>query len=601
VRCRAWLVIALAACLQVACGPRSQRGPSHPGGQPSYGRAPRTVPRLAAPPVIDASARGAAYLSAVALSLQPAWHQFLEDCRLRLPADHALNDLALVAMVEIEVGKQGTVLDVQIGGSGNADFDHAASQIVRDASPLPPPPRELWSDDDRVHLVWTFARDRRQAGPASAQVIERELPLRGVVLRLLGERDFARAARRIRRARPGPDRDAVTQQLMTEVLRDALAVSDQAVRRAAVEAVGRARVIALAMDVAALSTSTLDDELAIVAIETLSALGVAPGEAIDIHSVVERPRVSLAKLRAVVTHGRMREAQQELAAMFASISSPMPGPNAKTLPTLLLALAIAPVEELATSLPAWFRSRDARQRAAVCTALAGYAGDVAWPLLARGLADRDATVRASCLASVYSAREPPTRRAAIASQRSASARIRDLARDRDSTVRAAAIVALAHVDPAHLPDASNDVADDVRVAYAAALAHVRDQLSGPGDATAKLHALAKDRDPSVRAAAWTALVATPASAERTQLAARAAGDAAAEVRRAAIRAIADDAVLVALASRDADAGVRTAALVELAGRRGRAATTDLLLERIADAAAGSGERVRSALAWLLAR
>ena len=40
---------------------------------------------------IDAAgtARGAAYLTAVALQLQPGWGQFLDDCRLRLAADRA--------------------------------------------------------------------------------------------------------------------------------------------------------------------------------------------------------------------------------------------------------------------------------------------------------------------------------------------------------------------------------------------------------------------------------------------------------------------------------------------------------------------------------
>src|SRR5690606_17249907 len=102
--------------------------------------------------------------------LQPAWHQFLEDCRLRLPARHALNEMSLTAIAELEVDRRGQVRDVALETSGNADFDRAARQVIADASPLPPPPRALWSDDDQVHLAWTFARDRRQAGPATAQI-----------------------------------------------------------------------------------------------------------------------------------------------------------------------------------------------------------------------------------------------------------------------------------------------------------------------------------------------------------------------------------------------------------------------------------------------
>jgi hypothetical protein len=73
------------------------------------------------------------------------------------------------------------------------------------------------------------------------------------------------------------------------------------------------------------------------------------------------------------------------------------------------------------------------------------------------------------------------------------------------------------------------------------------------------------------------------------------------VRRAAAAAIEEDAVLGRLARSDDDPDVRTAALVRIAARDGRAATADMLLERLADASPGSAERVRTALAWLLAR
>ncbi|MCW5806865.1 MAG: hypothetical protein KIT31_31190, partial [Deltaproteobacteria bacterium] len=48
-------------------------------------------PRLPPPLPVDPSARGGDYLTAVAANIQPAWGQFLEDCRLRLPAAHPLN------------------------------------------------------------------------------------------------------------------------------------------------------------------------------------------------------------------------------------------------------------------------------------------------------------------------------------------------------------------------------------------------------------------------------------------------------------------------------------------------------------------------------
>src|SRR5512146_950924 len=79
----------------------------------------RTVPRLRPPPLIDPDARGAAYLGAVALQLQPGWGQFLDDCRLRLPAPHPLNNLSLSASVELAIDGRGGVVAVKLASSGN--------------------------------------------------------------------------------------------------------------------------------------------------------------------------------------------------------------------------------------------------------------------------------------------------------------------------------------------------------------------------------------------------------------------------------------------------------------------------------------------------
>jgi hypothetical protein len=164
-------------------------------------------------------------------------------------------------------------------------------------------------------------------------------------------------------------------------------------------------------------------------------------------------------------------------------------------------------------------------------------------------------------------------------------------------VRARAIAALVVLDPAHPEHAVDDPAGEVRAAFAAALAGAR-----TGEADAELRALIDDRDAEVRAAAWTALAAAAAApADRAQLAARAASDPAWQVRRAALPAVDDDELLGHLASADDSSEVRTEALVQLAGRRGRAAFEDALLARLADAPPGGAERVRSALAWLLAR
>ena len=125
--------------------------------------APRShAARLLPPLPIDPAAPGATYLTTVALQLQPGWGQFLDDCRLRLPASHALNQMALAAIAELVVDTHGRVVDVQLATSGNSDFDRAVRDAISDAAPLAAPPQALLSDDDRLHVRWLFARDRRQ-------------------------------------------------------------------------------------------------------------------------------------------------------------------------------------------------------------------------------------------------------------------------------------------------------------------------------------------------------------------------------------------------------------------------------------------------------
>lgn len=512
----------------------------------------RPVPRLRPPPLIDPDVRGAAYLGAVALQLQPGWGQFLDDCRLRLPASHPLNDLALNAYAELAIDVRGGVADVKIATSGNTDFDRAVRDAVREANPLPAPPRELWSDDDRVHLRWLFARDRRQAGPATARVVDVQLPVVGVVERLIAAHDLARAARRVKSEQG--DRDPAMQKLAIAVLREALSSADSSVRRNAAIAIGRAHVTELAGDVRALLSSSGDGELRLVVIAAVAQLGderAVPGLLDELaRDVVESPRLARAEMAAIVALHHEADLAAWLRARL--------GRDTKPNPTLIEGLAYVDVSELRSQLARWQASGNVRERAAACRALPSI----------KGLGDRDASVRASCVEAIRD----------VGAVRKAR-----LAKDRDIVVRAAAVARTATPSLA-------DPAPEVRAAYARVLAPSHPDL----------RILLADRDPDVRAAAWTTFAKGDESDE-AKLAAQAALDPAAQVREAAALAIDDDELLGKLAVADEAGDVRTAATVQLALRRGRVASTEGLLTRIADAPAGSSERVRAALAWLLAR
>jgi hypothetical protein len=565
----------------VACG--------HPA-PPAVVSASHGAPRLLPPLPADPAAKGAAYLSEVALRFQPGWTQFLDDCRLRLPGDHPLNAMALSATAELAVDQRGRIVDVALHGSGNADYDRAIHDALADAQPLPAPPLNLLSDDDRIHLTWLFARDRRQAGPATAAVVMVDLPVAAVVTRLVGEGDLVRAARRVQRVTNGAERFAAITAVMVAALREALGSADAASRRAAVDAIGRARVRELAPDVRALLGSTTDAELRLVAIDAAAALeddGAVPallaGLPVDLP---DHPRLALAETLALVRLGHSDDAATAVLKDIHMMMMMSTRPH----PIALQALALAPVSTIDPELKLWMRSGDAPTRAGVCTAAGARGANLA--LLAKGLGDPDASVRVACIDAARARAGEPT----IAT---VAPRIRELVRDRDRQVRAhalAAAVELRVLDDAHLASAADDPASEVRAAFATALA-----TALPSQAVGDLRVLVDDRNPDVRAAAWGALVALAAAPpDRAELALRAVHDAAPQVRLAAIPALDDDAALARLATSDDAPDVRTAATVDLAGRRGRAASEPALLDRLAAAPPASAERVRVALAWLLA-
>lgn len=553
-----WLVACLAACP----GPKGT----------TKAELTASGPKLPALPALDPSVRGATYLSAVAAHIQPAWGQFLEDCRLRLPATHPLNQTSLTTTAELRVRKDGTVFVRIAAGSGNGDFDTAAFDVASDAGPLPSPPAELLSDDDTVHLEWTFARDARQAGPATARVLEVKLPLVQVVEAMLEAKSLDRALARVIAAEADRELPAATEKVMVAVVKEGLYSSNGAARRAAVEAVARASLGPLIGDVHAMAGPIPDLDLRLAAIAAAAQLRdpvVATTLASELREDLQsRPRLGLAKVDALVTLGKGALALPAIRAELAG------GPTV----TGLLALARVPDAELATKLGGWMTTGDAATRGAVCEALSGAAPAIAGKWISKGLRDAAAAVRAKCIDAAMRGDKLAARDPAIAN------RLRELAKtDRDVIVRARAIAALGLIEPAHKLRAVADPSPAIRLA------------SVVGASEAELRPLARDGDPDVRAAALTAL-----GDHAPELAASAATDLAAVVRRAAIATITDDKLLEQLGN-DASPEVATAAVVRFASRRGRPAITRQLLASLAAAPSGSPARVRVALAWLLAR
>jgi hypothetical protein len=615
---RAWILVVLWACGSLAACTQATTG-----SQLAASRTPeRPPPRLAAPmPVLDLDTPSAVYRTAVALHLQPAWSQFLDDCRLRLPRSHPLNRPSLAATANLAIDTTGAIAHVSLGTSGNADFDRAVRQLIADAGPLPRPPRALWSDDDRVHLRWLFARDRRQAGPATAQVVEVWLPLHDATRRSIETGDLSRAARRIARepvpgtlAASPAGRDAAISELMLAGLREALDSHESIVQRAALDAIAELdpRVARLLEPIPALLAPTHDIDLRVAALRAAAATGMR-----DVvftvtqqlrHDVRGDRALALAQATALIALG----ARETLRTVVAGELSAAGRPNA----TAVWLLSLVAIPELAPSLERWQRDRDAALRAAVCAAAAR--ADRGWQLLAKGLGDRDAAVRAACLAGVAArAREiDAEHRGRVA--KAPVRRVRALLRDRDARVRAAAFSALvelqrAPAELARLPDLGADSSAEVRAANASGLGVLAAANAGVHDEVwARISPLLSDRDPDVRAAAWNAAAglvlgpphgnaAAPPPAGFDDLLRSGVGDPAPQVRRAVVGLVGDEAVLQRIATFDDDAVVKTRALVRLVEQRGRPASANLVLDRFGTAPAGSAERVRTAFAWLRAR
>ncbi|MFT3698425.1 MAG: TonB C-terminal domain-containing protein [Kofleriaceae bacterium] len=455
-------------------------------GHATGGRERAAQLQLGPLPLADPAQPGGPYLASVALQLEPAWGQFLEDCRLRLPSDHALNRLKLEATAELVIDRRGVMVGKIVTPSGNPDFDRAVTDVLREAK-VPAPPAATWSDDDHVYLRWLFARDRRQAGPATAELVHRELPVADALARFIAAHDLGRAARRIHDG----NQPAVTT-VMTAALRDAIATSaDTTVQRAAVEAIGDAKLAQLSPAVAVLLDAS-DDQLRMAATIAVGKLGDRA-----VMPLLER------KLAAhLAAHDRVAIADAEaLVALGAEPAATIE----KALPDPIALEAYAKTRRASPKVVAAMKG-NALTRAAACVALGAIMSEAEIRAIGRGLADPDASVRAAC--------------AAIAPAQYRD-KISALLRDRDRAVRATAVQWLGTIDPSAITGAFADPEPELRAAawtaFAQASQHPAMLRNGLADPVAEVR-----------------LAAIPSATDDGALAKLAASDSAPEVRTRAL-------------------------------------------------------------------
>lgn len=541
---------------------------------------PPSAAMLPPPPVQpgDPSAEGAPYLALVAGRVQPEWRHFLDDCRIRLPAEHPLNTLALEARATLVIDRSGALVGQELASSGNADFDTAIREIVTAVNPLPPPPAWLLSDDDKLRLTWLFARDARQASAAHAEVKFLEEPAPQVVERRLAAGDLAGAARRLARL---SDEDPVLRAEARRVFLSAVAeglTGAGPVQRAAIEAVRRAGLTQLAPRLLPLVGDS-DPALRAQAAAALAALGDPATAQVLLTqlSTTRDPQLAAALAKGLAAMGPaaspepvvLRLADGDREAQLTAIAA-------------LAELTVTPA--LAAKITRWSTSKDPGVRGALCTSVARtkIATLTRWQILGRGLDDRDGSARAACTAALaLSATTPqPWMRTAL----------RQRVDDRDQRVRAAAITATMRWDATRLDDRLRALAADadpsIRMATVAALSRRND-----GEA---LRQLLGDADPGVRRTAALALVRVDGAAVR----AHAVRDPDARVRLVALEAKDELVPVLKALANDESPEVRTEVEVLFVANHGESLQSGLV--RLSGADAASGDRVRIAMAWLLA-
>ena len=147
-------------------------------------------------PAVQGEEHALPYLRAVHAKVHPLWAgNFLSLAASQLPKDHPINTPSRSAELELLLSSKGALLDARVAKtSGASEFDASAMEVIRAAGDFAPAPQEILSDDGKVHLLWTFARDDRRC--SGLAVTRHELPLAEAVRALVGQgRDSIAIAR----------------------------------------------------------------------------------------------------------------------------------------------------------------------------------------------------------------------------------------------------------------------------------------------------------------------------------------------------------------------------------------------------------------------
>ena len=498
-----------------------------------------------------------------------------------------------------------------VATSGNADFDRVVADVVRDAAPYAVPAHAsaaLVGDDGAIHLRWTFARDRRQAGIATASVEPLRWPVAQAVQSLLATGQITAAVSRLSAeltANPQVDQSATATAVFSAAIVDALAHGDTSQQRSILAAFAgrnpallndsvRAAILALARDsldlsvrVAALADLSVDKSTIVIATDILRETRTATP------ALVAAAALALQEFPSVVTSTVLPWLSDAGVA----------GDNGFIALSQIAALSTNDAPAIEQALQDASASHSPSRRAAACAGAARSAeiSPAALALVRRELADPHAAVRTSCIVAIGAQYEMSSKTNLESLVELVVAHLHD----RDEEVRAAAVQTYAVLMPIPqagvLADASEHSAR-VRAAYFDAnrreVSHGASVPMGGANAAIIRHGLS-DNDVGVRIAATKLAALSDEPAMRAAAAANAA-DPIAEVRAAAIAAIATagDVPWLLQLARDPAPAVRAEAMTAAAQHAGRRQAVGLCLSLFLDHDSVEDRRA-IALAWLL--
>jgi HEAT repeat protein len=433
------------------------------------------------------------YLATVHERVHPRWTTFLTQLE-RIPPGSRYHERSLAAEVVLAVDADGTIGKVEeTASAGLKGFDDAPIDLVRDLGKLPPPPRDLQSDDGRVYLRWRFLR--AQPGCEQSAVIERRLPVEEAVPRLVQSGHAEEAVARVEELfRDDPARAPAMLLVLTDQLGRVGATDRDPERRAAATAIlghldgTEAQLLALA-----------HDDVTDVRHEALLGLAEQP-----------RSKGAIAAVVAALATPSDRE-------VAARALSRLGDPSAIAPLRALLVAGEIPDEAAAALVARGDRESVAREASQLLQSTP--AKRIVGARIARQLAQPSLL---SSLMAAYSGAGEELRAELVEAlgavgEHDSEARLQVLRAigDPSAKVRAHAATALAALDP-HAPavrmrlvDTLGDADPGVRAAAAASLAAIG---ADSEDIAWELGRLVRDPAPSVRIAVGEALLAHPAKA-----------------------------------------------------------------------------------------